>query len=119
MHGSSSSADSTRQPVQIFTQVLGLTLVACGRSSDDPSAADSCAALADRYVASHQDAIDAVERADTEVPDGAEAGVDEERFYRINHIIGGLDWTEVQSEIARRWDELACVPNDLTEVLHG
>ena len=53
--------------------LVGLTLVACTGSPDDPSAANLCGELADRYVASHQDAIDAVERADPEIPDGVDA----------------------------------------------
>lgn len=107
-----------RMAALVGRTLAGMILVACTGSPDDPSLANSCGDLADRYLASHQDAIDAVEGADPEIPDGVDAGEDQERLYRINHIIGGLDWTEAHSEIVLRWNDLACEPNDLMEVLH-
>ena len=59
--------------------------------------------LADRYLASNQDAIDSVERSDPEVPDGVEVGADPERLHRVNHRFGGLDRIPVHSETALRW----------------
>ena len=96
---------------------LGLVLASCAKSSDDPSSVESCTQLADRYVAMHQEAIDAVERADPVIPDGVDSGEDGERLNRILHVIGGLDRVEGISDIALRWGELACEPTDLTEVL--
>ena len=96
---------------------LGLLLSSCAQSSDDPSGVESCAQLADRYIAMHQEAVDAVERADPVIPDGVDSGEDGERLNRILHVIGGVDWVEGVSDIALRWGELGCESTDLTEVL--
>lgn len=98
---------------------LSLLLASCGQPSDDPSSVESCAQLADRYVAMHQEAVDAVERADPVIPDGVDSGEDGERLNRILHVIGGVDWIEGVSDIALRWGELSCEPADVTDVLRG
>lgn len=97
--------------------VLCLAIGACSETTDGPTGVDSCSVLADLYVASYQDAIDAAELADPELPDDVDSGLDQDRLDRIFHIIGGLDWVELHSEIALRWAELACEPVDLVDVL--
>ena len=92
---------------------------ACSETAEGPVGVDSCGELDDLYVASYQDAIDAVELADPEIPDGVDSGEDQERLNRIFHIIGGLDWVELQSEIAVLWGELRCEPTDLSEVVRS
>ncbi len=108
-----------RRPVSaaLGCAVLGLVLVACGQTPDGPAGVDSCDDLADLYLAVHQQAVDDVELADPAIPDGVDSGEDGERLNRILHVIGGLDWVEGISDIAIRWGELGCKPQDVTDVL--
>lgn len=98
---------------------LCMAIGACSETVDGPAGVNSCGDLADLYIASYQDAINAVELADPEIPDGVDGGEDQERLDRIFHMIGGLDWVELHGAIAVRWGELGCEPSDLTEVVRG
>jgi hypothetical protein len=96
-----------------------MAIGACGETADGPAGVGSCGELADMYIMSFQDAIDAVELADPEIPDGMDGGEDQERLDRIFHIIGGLDWVELHADIAVRWGELACEPANPAEVFRS
>ncbi|MEA2024513.1 MAG: hypothetical protein U9N79_09525 [Actinomycetota bacterium] len=98
--------------------MLSLVLVACGQSTDDTPGVDSCTELGDVLVTSYQDAIDAVEDADPDLPDGVDEGEDQQRVYDIVHIMGGLDWIEGNTDMGVRWDELGCEPQDMNSVVH-
>lgn len=102
----------------IVSGALCVFLAGCTQSVEGPAGTDSCAELADMYLATYQETIDVVEEANVNAPDGVDDAIDDERQYLIFNIINGAGILDLQSDVGLRWRELECEPKSMLNVLY-